>query len=340
MSAAATTMAAEADAATSAAATASSSAAAAAGAAAAAPDCYMLLANVTKKSNIGPLIRSCVAFGVKEMCVVGGGKLATFGAHGSDKYMRVSTYGNIRPAVEDLKKKGVTICGIEITKDAVPVHEHPFRGPTAFLAGAEGNGMHDSHKALCDHFVYIPQVGNGTASLNVGVAISIVLHHFALWAGYKERPREVRTRLMAAGAWRLQHAAPPPGVYFCLSAQADCDKFVVEKPVKDGTEATLTEHDLQLRAERAKKRAEREAAAAAAAAAIGGVVAGAAAGGAAAGSADDDDDDDGGGDDDDGSDAGDDADGGVAKPPASKRARVDNGGDAGEGAAATAAASV
>lgn len=41
----------------------------------------------------------------------------------------------------------------------------------------------------CDDFVYIGQYGPGTASLNVYVAASIVLHHFALWAGYEERSR-------------------------------------------------------------------------------------------------------------------------------------------------------
>ena len=39
-------------------------------------------------------------------------------------------------------------------------------------------------------FVYIPHYGNGTASLNVNVAASIVFHHFAEYARYKERPRE------------------------------------------------------------------------------------------------------------------------------------------------------
>jgi hypothetical protein len=43
---------------------------------------------------------------------------------------------------------------------------------------------------LCDDFVYIPQHGPGTASLNVTVAASIVLHHFAVWANYPERQRE------------------------------------------------------------------------------------------------------------------------------------------------------
>ncbi len=42
----------------------------------------------------------------------------------------------------------------------------------------------------CDAFVYIGQYGTGTASLNVAVAASIVLHHFALWADFDEAARD------------------------------------------------------------------------------------------------------------------------------------------------------
>ena len=38
--------------------------------------------------------------------------------------------------------------------------------------------MSDAQKGICDHFVYIPQYGNGTASLNVNVATALVLHNF------------------------------------------------------------------------------------------------------------------------------------------------------------------
>ena len=53
----------------------------------------------------------------------------------------------------------------------------------------QGTGLSQGQVRLCDAFVYIQQYGPGTASLNVSVAASIVLHHFALWAGYQERGR-------------------------------------------------------------------------------------------------------------------------------------------------------
>lgn len=42
----------------------------------------------------------------------------------------------------------------------------------------QGTGLSAKECAICDFFIYIPQYGVGTASLNVTVAASIVLHHF------------------------------------------------------------------------------------------------------------------------------------------------------------------
>lgn len=43
----------------------------------------------------------------------------------------------------------------------------------------KGSGLHEKHKEICDHFVYIPQYTEKTASLNVAIAGSIIFHHFA-----------------------------------------------------------------------------------------------------------------------------------------------------------------
>lgn len=50
--------------------------------------------------------------------------------------------------------------------------------------------MSEKQITACDEFVYIPQYGKGTASLNVTVAGSIIMHHFALWANFKETERQ------------------------------------------------------------------------------------------------------------------------------------------------------
>lgn len=56
-------------------------------------------------------------------------------------------------------------------------------------AVSQGAGLSEKQISHCDSLIYIPQHGPGTASLNVAVAASIVLHHFAIWAGMPERER-------------------------------------------------------------------------------------------------------------------------------------------------------
>ena len=88
--------------------------------------------------------------------------------------------------------------------------------------------MNEKQLAMCDHFVYIPQYGQGTASLNVNVAASIVMHHFSTWAGYEEAPRE-----------------------------KDRAKFVVESFVT-GKDRERTEEEISLSQERRRLREQRE----------------------------------------------------------------------------------
>lgn len=46
----------------------------------------------------------------------------------------------------------------------------------------------------CDGFVYIAQFGKGTASLNVAVAGSIVMHRYALWWERQQQGQEQERR--------------------------------------------------------------------------------------------------------------------------------------------------
>jgi hypothetical protein len=85
---------------------------------------------------------------------------------------------------------GIKLVGVEITSDAKSVADEPFEGPTALFMGNEGHGLTEAQKEACDSFVYIPQFGDGTASLNVSVAAAIVMHRFASWAKYEEHRRD------------------------------------------------------------------------------------------------------------------------------------------------------
>ncbi|KZV52238.1 hypothetical protein F511_41264 [Dorcoceras hygrometricum] len=153
-------------------------------------DSYVVVHNIAKRHNVGTLARSATAFGVEEMILVGRRDFNAFGSHGSTSHVRFRNFPSLSLARSFLKERDCDICGVEITDGARAVNDHPFRKSTAFLLGNEGTGLSDKECEICDFFIYIPQYGGGTASLNVTVAASIVLHHFGVWAGFSERARE------------------------------------------------------------------------------------------------------------------------------------------------------
>ncbi|CEM20198.1 unnamed protein product [Vitrella brassicaformis CCMP3155] len=151
---------------------------------------FLLLHNIGKRSNWGSLLRSASAFGVSEVLVVGERKLKTFGNQGTLPHLQFRYFNTLEAAVEWLHARDITLIGVEIVDEAIPVH-HPqaFERSSCIMLGNEGTGMTAKQLQMCDRFVYTPQYGGGTASLNVTVAGSIVLHHFAIWAGFREGSR-------------------------------------------------------------------------------------------------------------------------------------------------------
>ncbi|KAK8954773.1 hypothetical protein KSP39_PZI002741 [Platanthera zijinensis] len=165
-----------------------------------AAESLLIIHNVAKRHNIGTMARSATAFGVSEIVLVGRRDFNAFGSHGSTAHLQFRHFTSLSQSRLYLKalifplpcieERNCDICGVEIVDGAFPVNQQPFKRSTAFLLGNEGTGLSAKELEICDFFVYIPQYGGGTASLNVTVAASIVLHHFGAWAGFAERSRE------------------------------------------------------------------------------------------------------------------------------------------------------
>lgn len=100
-------------------------------------DSYLIINNISKKKNIGNLVRSASAFGIKEIIVVSRNKFELFGAHGSNKHIKIVQFFKLEDAVLYLKERNVFICGIEILPESESISSHPFRGSTAFMLGNE-----------------------------------------------------------------------------------------------------------------------------------------------------------------------------------------------------------
>ncbi len=91
-----------------------------------------------------------------------------------------------------------------------------YLGQDVVGLGLQGQGLSPKQMALCDSFVYIAQYGAGTASLNVTVATTVVLHHFALWAGYQEHARDGYKYVVAPKPLRT-HSRGGPAVALIIS---------------------------------------------------------------------------------------------------------------------------
>ena len=175
------------------------------------PESYVLLHNVSKKHNVGTLARTCTAFGVSGMVLTGSAHFNVFGSHGSDAHVRFKHYPKLKDAVDELRRHGCEIVGVEIADNAIKVSDRNFSGSTCFMVGNEGHGLSETQIALCDRLMYVPQHGQGTASLNVGVAAAIALHHFAEWASMPEAPRMGAKYVVAEAPKRTYQRGVAPG---------------------------------------------------------------------------------------------------------------------------------
>lgn len=151
------------------------------------PHSYLILSNLQKDLNVGALLRSADAFGVREVVLVGRRRIANTAAVGAHRFVRRTTFLHLRDAVDHVRALGARVVGVEIDARSVPIDAHPFAGSTAFVLGNEGSGLSAAQRELCDSLVRIRQYGH-VHSLNVHLAGAIALHHFALWAGRAERP--------------------------------------------------------------------------------------------------------------------------------------------------------
>ena len=103
------------------------------------PACHVIIFNIGKKHNVGTISRCCTAFGVASVCLVGSRHFNTFGAHGSDAHCTYRHFDTLDSCCAELREQeGCSIVGIEVLDAALPVHKHPFCGPTAFMLGNEG----------------------------------------------------------------------------------------------------------------------------------------------------------------------------------------------------------
>lgn len=139
----------------------------------------LLIESVTQPYNTGSIVRSAAVFGVEHLWLAGNATPPTHPnaqktALGTDRLVPWDHAGTAAEAAQTARKAGFTIVAIELTGDALPLHEAPLEGDICLAVGGEDHGCSPALLAAADSVAYIPQIGR-VGSLNVAVATAIAL---------------------------------------------------------------------------------------------------------------------------------------------------------------------
>lgn len=149
----------------------------------------LLVESVTQPFNIGSIVRSAAAFGVERLWLAGN---ATPPTHpnarktglGTERLLPWEPAVPVTEAVSAVRAAGLRLIAVELTTDAVPLHEAPLEGDVCLAVGGEDHGCSPALLEAADAVAYIPQIGR-VGSLNVAVATAIALAEARRreWAG-------------------------------------------------------------------------------------------------------------------------------------------------------------
>ncbi len=146
------------------------------------PAFLLILDQITDPHNLGACLRVADGAGVHAVIApkdraVGLNATAAKVASGAAETVPYITVTNLARTLRELKEQGVWIVG---TDDAAPktLYQTVFKGPIAWVLGAEGEGMRRLTREHCDELVSIPMRGS-VESLNVSVASAVCLFETA-----------------------------------------------------------------------------------------------------------------------------------------------------------------
>lgn len=133
--------------------------------------------NTLRDFNMGTVVRSANAFGVRHVHIIGRKQWNRRGAMATDKYLHLHYYPSISNFISAMKEKGYSIIALDNIPAAQPITSFRFPLKTALVLGQEGPGLSKEMLSMTAQTVNIPQLGS-TRSINVGVAAGIGMYEY------------------------------------------------------------------------------------------------------------------------------------------------------------------
>lgn len=143
----------------------------------------VVLEDLYQKHNWSAVMRSCDVFGVQDIYTIENiynAYISNGVGKGGQKWIDFHRFkkkrNNTQDCIDDLKAQGYQIIATTPHNDSTLVHDFDVSKKTAFVFGAEKEGVSDTIMEQADGYLKIPMVGF-TESLNISVAAAIILQN-------------------------------------------------------------------------------------------------------------------------------------------------------------------
>lgn len=139
----------------------------------------LVLDQITDPHNVGAIMRSAAAFGVKAMITTARHSPEATGvlaksASGALDYVPLVLVQNLARGLAALKERGFLLVGLDSEGEA-DLADTPLAAPLALVLGAEGKGLRQLTRETCDRTARLDLPG-AIKSLNVSNAAALALY--------------------------------------------------------------------------------------------------------------------------------------------------------------------
>ena len=131
--------------------------------------------NVTRDFNMGTIIRTANAFGVRHVHVIGRKQWNKRGAMMTDTYLHVHYHQTADEFMQAVR--GKILVAVDNVEGSTQLGDKDLPKDAVLLFGAEGPGIREELLNKAAEIVAIEQYGS-TRSINVGVAAGIVMYEW------------------------------------------------------------------------------------------------------------------------------------------------------------------
>ena len=141
---------------------------------------HVVLDNLRSAYNVGAIFRTADAGAVVHIHLCGMSahpphKKLEQTALGAFEYVPWTYYERNRDCIDALHAQQIPVVAVEVTPEAVPMHEYTWPRPVAIVVGNEVQGVNHRVLRRADAVVAIPMHGYKN-SINVSTAFGIVLY--------------------------------------------------------------------------------------------------------------------------------------------------------------------